>query len=116
MFNSFGNLSIDPSAALLFVDFRRGTILQLSGNATVGWDVPAVGGDDTHTGRRVEFAPQQVIATMTPMLSETHHTPLSAGHLNTRRLTRGPVLYSAASAKCAGRGLIPNCNARHRPD
>jgi predicted pyridoxine 5'-phosphate oxidase superfamily flavin-nucleotide-binding protein len=74
MFNSFGNLSVDPTAALLFVDFRRGTTLQLSGAAAVSWDVPAAG-DDDHTGRRVEFAPQHVIATTVPALGETQHTP-----------------------------------------
>ena len=31
MFNSFGNLSADPTAALLFMDFRAGITLQLSG-------------------------------------------------------------------------------------
>jgi uncharacterized protein len=74
MFNSFGNLCVDPTAALLFVDFRRGTTLQLSGTATVRWDDPAAG-DDAHTGRRVEFAPQQIIATTLLTLSETNHTP-----------------------------------------
>jgi uncharacterized protein len=73
LFNSFGNLSVDPTAALLFVDFCRGTTLQLSGTAAVRWGVPAAG-DDAHTGRRVEFAPQQVIATTVPTLGETHHT------------------------------------------
>ena len=37
MFNSFGNLSADPTAALLFLDFRAGITLQLSGHATVCW-------------------------------------------------------------------------------
>jgi uncharacterized protein len=75
MFNSFGNLCVDPTAALLFVDFRRGTTLQLSGTAIVRWDDPTAVGDDTHTGRRVEFAPQQVIAATVPTLGETDHTP-----------------------------------------
>jgi uncharacterized protein len=72
MFNSFGNLSVDPTAALLFVDFQRGTTLQMSGTAAVRWGVPAA--DDAHTGRRVEFVPQMVIATTLSGLSETDHT------------------------------------------
>jgi uncharacterized protein len=72
MFNSFGNLSVDPTAALLFVDFRRSATLQLSGTAAVRWGVPAAD-DDAHTGRRVEFAPQQVISTTVPTLDETDH-------------------------------------------
>jgi predicted pyridoxine 5'-phosphate oxidase superfamily flavin-nucleotide-binding protein len=73
MFNSFGNLSVDPSAALLFVDFAAGNVLQLSGTAAVRWDQPATR-DEGHTGRVVEFTPAQVIATMVPGLAETDHT------------------------------------------
>jgi predicted pyridoxine 5'-phosphate oxidase superfamily flavin-nucleotide-binding protein len=73
MFNSFGNLFADPTAALLFMDFRAGTALQLSGEATVRWDEPPGGGDGTQTGRRVEFVPQQVISTPTPGVGETDH-------------------------------------------
>jgi predicted pyridoxine 5'-phosphate oxidase superfamily flavin-nucleotide-binding protein len=57
MFNSFGNLFADPTAALLFVDFRSGATLQLSGTAAVRWDA-----DASVTGRCVVFAPQQVVA------------------------------------------------------
>lgn len=62
LFNSFGNLAVDPTAALLFVDFPTGNTLQLSGTATVDCDVP-VEGEDGQTGRRVHFTPQQVVAT-----------------------------------------------------
>ena len=44
MFNSFGNLAVDPTAALLFIDFRNGRTLQLSGSANVVWDTPAADG------------------------------------------------------------------------
>lgn len=63
MFNSFGNLAVDPTAALLFVDFPTGNTLQLSGTATVEWDAPTEG-DDSQTGRRVQFTPRQVFATI----------------------------------------------------
>ncbi|MEO3761592.1 pyridoxamine 5'-phosphate oxidase family protein [Mycobacterium sp. B14F4] len=59
MFNSFGNLAVDPSAALLFVDFRGGRVLQLSGNARVEWTTAADGAD---TARRVRFAVEQVVS------------------------------------------------------
>jgi len=74
MFNSFGNLAVDPAAALLFVDFPSATTLQLSGTASVLWGVPAVG-DDAHTGRRVTFTPQQVIAGAMLPVTETDHVP-----------------------------------------
>ena len=59
MFNSFGNLAVDPTAALLFIDFRSGRTLQLSGSAHVVWDTPAADGE---TGRRVRFSPERVVA------------------------------------------------------
>jgi len=37
MFNSFGNLAVDPTAALLFIDFDNGAVLHLSGTAAVEW-------------------------------------------------------------------------------
>jgi predicted pyridoxine 5'-phosphate oxidase superfamily flavin-nucleotide-binding protein len=75
MFNSFGNLSADPTAALLFMDFRAGITLQLSGSATVYWGDQAAAGDGAQTGRRVQFVPQQVITTAMPALGETDHAP-----------------------------------------
>jgi predicted pyridoxine 5'-phosphate oxidase superfamily flavin-nucleotide-binding protein len=37
-FNTLGNLLLEPRAALLFVDFERGRLLQLQGTAEVLWD------------------------------------------------------------------------------
>jgi uncharacterized protein len=60
MFNSFGNLAVDPIAALLFVDFGTGATLHISGTATVEW-APASAGDDTDTGRQVRFTVESVV-------------------------------------------------------
>ncbi|OBF44722.1 hypothetical protein A5787_13030 [Mycobacterium sp. 852002-50816_SCH5313054-b] len=65
MFNSLGNLAADPTAALLFLDFRAGTALQLSGSAEVRWS-DAAAGDDGYTGRHVHFVPQRVVGTAPP--------------------------------------------------
>ena len=62
MFNSFGNLAVDPAAALLFADFGTGQTLHLSGTASVEWPGPGTAGDDGGTGRRVWFTPQCVVA------------------------------------------------------
>jgi uncharacterized protein len=62
LFNSFGNLAVDPEAALLFVDFTTGATLQLSGAAQVDWGEPGRSGDDGHTGRRVWFTLEQFCA------------------------------------------------------
>jgi hypothetical protein len=61
MFNSFGNLLADTSAALLFVDFATGDTLHLSGTAEVEWSAPGGPGDDEGTGRRVRFTPVRVV-------------------------------------------------------
>jgi uncharacterized protein len=62
MFNSFGNLAVDPAAALLFADFGTSRTLQLSGTAVVEWTEPGAAGDDGGTGRRVRFTPGRVVA------------------------------------------------------
>ena len=41
-FNTFGNLSVDPRAGLLFLDFETGDALYLSGRAEVIWEDDAV--------------------------------------------------------------------------
>jgi predicted pyridoxine 5'-phosphate oxidase superfamily flavin-nucleotide-binding protein len=38
MFQTLGNLSVNPHAGLLFLDFERGGTLQLTGRARIHWD------------------------------------------------------------------------------
>lgn len=59
MFNSSGNLTVDPSAALLFIDFDTGATLYVSGKATVEWVTPS--DIDGGTGRRVSLAVESVV-------------------------------------------------------
>lgn len=61
LFNSLGNISVDPHAALLFFDFAAGATLQLSGQAELRWLTPGGPGDDGGTGRRVLFTPARVV-------------------------------------------------------
>ena len=65
LFNSLGNIAVDPSAALLFIDFDMGTTLQLSGRAALTWDDSATA-DDIITGRGVSFTPERVVVTRMP--------------------------------------------------
>lgn len=37
-FNTIGNLIKDPRVGLLFIDFETGSLLQISGRATIDWD------------------------------------------------------------------------------
>jgi hypothetical protein len=62
LFNSFGNLAVDPEAALLFLDFSTGRTLHLSGTAEVEWDAAGRPGDDGQTGRRAVFTLQRLVA------------------------------------------------------
>jgi predicted pyridoxine 5'-phosphate oxidase superfamily flavin-nucleotide-binding protein len=62
MFNSFGNLAVDPTAALLFIDFDTGATLHVSGRATVEWTAAGTRGDDGGVGRRVRFTVDAVVS------------------------------------------------------
>jgi hypothetical protein len=62
MFNSFGNLAVDPSAALLFIGFDTGATLHVSGTAALDWTAPNVRGDDGGVGRRVSFSVESVVS------------------------------------------------------
>lgn len=94
MFNSFGNLAIDDSAALLFLDFTTGVTLQLSGTASVEWTVPGAGGadcgDDGGTGRRVRFMPREVVSDVGPVRSSTVTTYPSNPQGGDSRQSRAP--------------------------
>ena len=60
MFNSFGNLAVDPTAALLFIDFDTGATLHISGKAAVEWVTPS--DIDGGTGRRVRLTVESVVS------------------------------------------------------
>lgn len=68
MFNSLGNLAVDPAASLLFLDFAGRRALHLSGSAALGWDRFGPG-DDAGTGRRVEFTVRSAVLAERPELS-----------------------------------------------
>lgn len=38
MFNTLGNITVNPQAGLLFIDFQRGSALQVTGRAYIIWD------------------------------------------------------------------------------
>ncbi|HEX5404931.1 MAG TPA: pyridoxamine 5'-phosphate oxidase family protein, partial [Pseudonocardiaceae bacterium] len=67
MFNSFGNLAVDPSASLLFVDFTTGATVQLTGTAALEWITPGSPGDDGGTGRRIRFIPTRIVQPIDPL-------------------------------------------------
>ena len=50
-FNTLGNLLLDPRAALLFVDFATGGLLQVQGHAAVEWEPGTLPGAERHWQR-----------------------------------------------------------------
>ncbi len=60
MFNTLGNISIHPQAALLFVDFESGSTLQLTGKAKIIWQPERVA-EFVGAERLVEFQIHQIL-------------------------------------------------------
>lgn len=62
LFNTLGNVHLNPHAGLLFVDFESGRTLQLTGNATINWDRGAAS-SFPGAERLVEFDIDEVLET-----------------------------------------------------
>ncbi len=60
MFNTLGNIAVNPRAGLLFLDFDTGSTLQLTGEAHIIWDASEIA---KHNGaeRLVSFRIEQVV-------------------------------------------------------
>jgi hypothetical protein len=39
MFQTLGNIAVNPRTGLLFIDFKKGDTLQLTGQASINWEV-----------------------------------------------------------------------------
>ena len=60
MLNALGNITLDPHAGLLFIDFATGSTLQITGTASVIWDRDRVA-DFPGANQLVEFRTLQII-------------------------------------------------------
>ncbi|MET0319288.1 MAG: pyridoxamine 5'-phosphate oxidase family protein [Duganella sp.] len=67
LFNTLGNLAVDPHAGLVILDFDGGQLLQLTGTATLLWDQADATGQTGGTGRCWEFQVEQWILHDTPL-------------------------------------------------
>lgn len=65
MFNTLGNLTVNPLSGLLFIDFEVGSTLQVTGKASIIWDAQRVA-EFTGAERLVEFEIEQVNVLMSP--------------------------------------------------
>lgn len=62
MFNTLGNIAINPRTGLLFVDFVNGRLLQLTGKAEIIWDEARIA-QFSGAERLVTFTIEQLIET-----------------------------------------------------
>ena len=109
MFNSFGNLAVDDTAAVLVPDFGTGTSLLLSGRATVEWVTAGSAGDDGGTGRRVRFTVQQVAGGPLPVHEEPTTPaaqPRERGPTGPRHAPRGDKVGLAAAVRAGAREVL----------
>jgi predicted pyridoxine 5'-phosphate oxidase superfamily flavin-nucleotide-binding protein len=60
MFQTLGNLTVDPAIGLLFVDWRSGRTLQLTGRAEISWDADRIA-QWPRAQRLVDVAIDQVV-------------------------------------------------------
>lgn len=60
MFQSLGNIAVNPQAGLLFIDFKTGRTLQLTGSARILWDQERTS-EFAGAERLVEFEVDEVI-------------------------------------------------------
>lgn len=60
MFNTLGNITVNPHAGLLFVDFESGRTLQLSGIAAIDWS-PERARTFTGAERVIDFELDQIV-------------------------------------------------------
>ncbi len=80
MFNTLGNMAINPQVGLLFIDFERGTTLQLSGQAEIIWDAEQVA-QFPAAERLIRFSVGQVIETINAIpyrFDFLHYSPFNA--------------------------------------
>ena len=66
MFNTLGNLAVNPAAGLVFPDFESRRVLQLTGSAEILWDQTDVAGESGGTGRFWHFHPEHWLETQFP--------------------------------------------------
>lgn len=60
MFNTLGNIAINPQTGLLFIDFESGSTLQLTGKTSIIWDAQQMT-EFVGAERLVEFQIEQVL-------------------------------------------------------
>ncbi len=85
MFNTLGNFAAYPHAGLVFMDFERGRVLQLTGRAEILWNQNDPGDETGGTGRYWELEIEHWVETSLPrqfrweLLDYSPHNPQARG-------------------------------------
>ena len=66
MFNTLGNLALNPHAGLVFPDFENRRLLQLTGTAEILWNQADTAGESGGTGRFWDFHLEHWLETRLP--------------------------------------------------
>lgn len=69
MFNTFGNLMVEPAAGLVFPDFDGDRLLQLTGRAEVRWNLDDPERETGGTGRFWDFTLEETLTLHLPLRS-----------------------------------------------
>ncbi|WP_394781178.1 pyridoxamine 5'-phosphate oxidase family protein [Undibacterium sp.] len=77
MFNTLGNMQAYPLSGLLVQDFSHNRVLQLTGEATVRWDIEDAGGATGGTGRYWDFQIKEWILRPVPQRLEWQYVDAS---------------------------------------
>ena len=78
MFNSFGNLAVDPRRACCSWTSAPVPRCTCPARAELEWVPPGAAGDDGGTGRRVRFTPERIVQPVDPLpihVSDTNPYP-----------------------------------------
>ena len=67
MFNTWGNIKLDPRAALVIPNFAHGRVLQIAGRVELHWDHPDPHGRTAGTGRFWTIRPERVRSVNLPV-------------------------------------------------
>jgi uncharacterized protein len=102
-YNTLGNIAADQRVGLLFVDFKRGTLLHVAGRARIDWNVAAA--------LALEGVERQVFVIIDQVVWRDHACPLTFEFVDYSPYLRRPVATSKSES-----GSHPDTGANRGAD
>ncbi len=113
-FNTIGNLITDPRIGLVFVDFESGSLLHISGRATIDWDPQSP--NDTDARRMIDVAIEVVIERPNALSLRWSRSDALAQTLKvTRRVDEAQGITSFFLRAADDKELLPFSAGQHLP-